>query len=411
MRRRRREFSQNKLEISNRSGIKKRLTNLRFSKRQIKFIPFFLLMCISCDNLPFSSKDSQSSQIKPKEKKIELVNRFYTVYKGSSEPENPPSSDKKKTIPEKTFYIAEETTSITEDMNLKANTIIHSKKVILEATIKTFQYDLTITADEFISNNAVIQNFPEGQKAKQNTHGKNGGNILIETKKTKGNLQLILNGEHGSPVPERHLSKTDLARFKGNAGERGTEAVYQTVCQKNHPKKWEKAAYKIAEQNGFFGFSAFFIVQEMQGNYPCFDVCLTPPTKGEEGRNGRIGLEGFNGKNGGHSGSFRLRAFYLSDFHLTNIQNVPGIGSEGGEGTPGDFGGKGGQNGKDRKNLCAYSLPHVKRGRRGETGPKGRNGINGEKVKSALSNSSQIMRWQIPNLTIKEKARLYVIEL
>ena len=35
------------------------------------------------------------------------------------------------------------------------------------------------------------------------------------------------------------------------------------------------------------------------------------------------------GKNGGSSGSFHLKAFELSEFHLTNIQNNPGPGSEG----------------------------------------------------------------------------------
>ena len=341
---------------------------------------FFLLMCIGCDNLPFPSQDDPSSQIKPKEKKTKLVNRFYNVYKNSSENEAPSSSDKKKIIPEKTRHIETETTVITEDMNLKTNTVINSKKVVLEAIIKTFQYDLTIITDEFISNNAVIQNFPKGQKARQNTHGKNGGHILIETKKAKGNLQLILSGEHGGSVPEKRLSKTDLAKFKGRRGKSGTDAVYQTVCKKNQPKKWREAAYTMAEQNGFSHLSiALFIIQDIEKDLPCLDVCLTPPTQGEEGETGRKGLAGFDGKKGGHSGSFRLRAFDLSDFHLMNIQNTPGVGSEGGKGTPGGFGGKGGRNGKDKKNLCSYNLPPVKRGTRGKTGPTGRNGTNGEK--------------------------------
>ena len=384
MRKRIKRAVQNKLKILKQPCIKKYSISPQLLKRRIGLIPLCLFMCISCDSLPFPDQEDQSSRIKPKEQKTELVNEFYTVYKGSSESEISASSDKKNTIPEKTRYIEEETTTITEDMNLKANTVIHSQKVILEATVKTFQYDLTITTNEFISNNAVIQNFPEGQKTRQNTHGKNGGHILIETKKAKGNLQLILNGEQGGSVPERHLSKAELSKFKGRAGKNGTDAVYQTVCKKSHQKKWEKAAYKIAEENGFSGLRAFLIIQEIEEDLPCLDVCLTPPTRGEEGETGRSGLAGFDGKSGGHSGSFRLRAFDLSDFHLTNIQNAPGIGAEGGAGTPGGFGGKGGQNGKDRKNLCAYNPPHVKRGGRGKTGSKGRNGTNGKKGKVCL---------------------------
>ena len=75
-------------------------------------------------------------------------------------------------------------------------------------TIQTLQYDLTIIADEFISNHSIIKNFPEEQTAKKKENGKHGGNVLIEAKTTSGNLKLILKGENGGLVPvRRSLSK------------------------------------------------------------------------------------------------------------------------------------------------------------------------------------------------------------
>ena len=59
-----------------------------------------------------------------------------------------------------------ETIFISENLELSKDTIIQNKKVVLNmVTIQTFEHDLTIIADEFVSNHSMIQNFPEGQKA------------------------------------------------------------------------------------------------------------------------------------------------------------------------------------------------------------------------------------------------------
>ena len=60
--------------------------------------------------------------------------------------------------------------------------------------IKTLEHDLTIIADEFVSNHSIIQNFQEEQTAKEDEDGKSGGHVFIQAKTAKGNLRLILNG-------------------------------------------------------------------------------------------------------------------------------------------------------------------------------------------------------------------------
>ena len=361
--------------------LKKTFTELNLFNNIIGLISFWLLI-VGCDDLPFSLQENQSS--KPKEQKTKGVNSFYTVYKNSSVPKDASSFDNKNPVLEKSHPIVEEITHLTEDRELTEDTVIHSKTVVLNGiTVKTSHYNLIVKADEFISNNAIIQNFPEGQTASKRKDGRNGGHILIEAATAKGNLQLILNGEQGGLVPKRHLSKKEHLNLKGENGEEGKGAVYKILCQKDDPHLWLQVARHIIETNGtppaLRGLSHFLVTRLIGEQPPCFEVCLTPPTKGIDGEKGRSGLKGFDGKRGGHSGSFHLRAFDLSGFQLTNVQNTPGTGSEGGEGTPGGLGGKGGHNGRDEKSLCTYNLLLPKNGQKGKPGPKGKAGLNGEK--------------------------------
>ena len=91
----------------------------------------------------------------------------------------------------------DEITLISGVFELEKNTVIQNRKVVLSmVTVKTFEYDLTIRAEEFVSNYSVIKNFPEEQKAKRGQSGRDGGDILIETGIAQGELQLILSGEN-----------------------------------------------------------------------------------------------------------------------------------------------------------------------------------------------------------------------
>ena len=66
----------------------------------------------------------------------------------------PPPEEKEPEIPE------EETTVVSEDLELTEDIIIDDRKVVLNmVTVKTFEYDLSIIAEVFVSNHSVIQNF------------------------------------------------------------------------------------------------------------------------------------------------------------------------------------------------------------------------------------------------------------
>ena len=230
--------------------------------------------------------------------------------------------------------------------------------------IKTFEHDLTIKSEEFVSNHSVIQNFPEGQKAKKREHGKNGGNILIEAENAKGELQLILNGEEAGRVSNQEIiSKKERAKLKGRRGQRGRDAVYKTHCRSRG----------VSLSLGFVPIVSIPVGQK------CQDECVSPPTEGQNGGNGLQGIPGSDGKNGGGSGAFYLTAFELSDFHLTSIQNNPGTGSKGSRGSLGGWSGVRGRNGRDSKKLCNHKLSPTSKGKSGKRGPKGKNGRNGKR--------------------------------
>ena len=219
-------------------------------------------------------------------------------------PESKPPEEVKPPLSE------DEITLILEDLELEGDTVIQNRKVVLNIVeIKTFEHDLTIKAEEFISNHSIIQNFPEGQKAKKRKHGKNGGNILIESENAKGELQLILNGEEAGRVSNQEIiSKKERAKLKGRRGQRGRDAVYKTHCRSGG----------VSLSLGFVPIVSIPVGQK------CQDECVSPPTAGQNGGNGLQGIPGSDGKKGGDSGSFYLTAFELSDFHLTSIQNNPG---------------------------------------------------------------------------------------
>ena len=327
-----------------------------------------LLFFTNCNELSFTNEDNKDSN----KETILSENKSQTENKKDYDiplEEDKQAEDKKNyeipleennQIEESKQISEEETTFISEDLELSESITIQNKKVVLDmVTIKTLQYDLTIKADEFLSNHSVIQNFVEGQKAKKKEHGKSGGNILIEAKKASGNLKLILNGENAGRVPARRsISKKERLKLKGKAGTNGRDAIYREFCRTE----------------------TFLILQ----NIHCWDECILPPTRGGDGGKGRQGFPGWNGRSGGNSGSFHLKAISLSDFQLTDIKKVSGLGSKGGIGSFGGRGGKKGKNGWDEHGLCDVKLSNPEKGEKGKKGVRGKDGKNGIKQKVCL---------------------------
>ena len=277
---------------------------------------------------------------------------------------NPPEERELVAEPVSEPISEEETTIISEDLKLTKDSIIQDRRVVLNrVTIKTFEHDLTIRAEEFISNRSIIQNFWERKEAKKKENAKNGGNILIEAEFAQGKLQLILNGEHGRRVSRKSVSRKKL---KGQRGKNGQDAVYRKYCRN-------------------IRFLGLLTVDRR-----CRYRCMASPTGGQDGEDGQRGLPGFDGKDGGNAGSFHLEAFQMSDFRLTDVQNTPGKGSKGGKGSSGGYGGQRGRNGRDYKDLCSYSsFSRTKTGKSGKRGPRGKNGKRGEKGTVCLEKLSQ----------------------
>ena len=330
----------------------------------------FLIFC-GCEELPFTNEDIIASTERPKNTKEP------DTIQTESKPPLPEKKEEAPVIQEETEeekeneeppFLEGDITLISEDLELKEDTIIQNRKVVLDMVlIKTFEHDLFIRAEEFISNHSIIRNFPESEKAKKSQNGRNGGNILIKTEKAIGELQLVLNGEEAGRVPRRaFISKSEKERLRGKNGNDGQDAVYRKVC---HSITLPFRLSPIGNIPLFPGHSV----------KKCWYECASSPTAGEDGGRGRRGIPGHNGKNGGDSGSFHLKAFEFSDFHLVNIKNIPGLGSPGGKGSLGGYGGKKGKNGNDRRRLCDTKLSRTEKGDKGRRGRMGNNGIDGKK--------------------------------
>lgn len=323
-------------------------------------ILFYFIVLSACKELSFTNEDLQSLESteveSPELTAPEEVNDKASFNSLSDE------TNMEDEVSEKETFSEEEITIISENVELTEDTIIQNKKVVLDMIeIKTFEYDLFIIADEFISNHATILNFPKDAKADTEQNGKPGGSISIESQIARGELKLILNGEDGGFVPVRDISKRQKDRLRGKAGTNGRSAVYKLYCR------------------DIYFPAAFGIVRNIPIGEECWYECVANPTRGQDGEDGRQGLSGHDGKDGGSSGSFHLKAIDLLDFHLADIKNIPGRGSSGGRGSRGGYGGRAGKNGGDSKNLCKYRLSNPKRGDKGKTGPRGKRGNNGEK--------------------------------
>ena len=314
----------------------------------------------ACKELPFTNEDVQSLA-SISENQAESIPSEETTNEENLESLSLEIKSEDET-PEEQSLSEEEITTISENMELTENTIIQNKKVVLDMVeIKTFEHDLFIIADEFISNHATIQNFPDGTTASREQNGRQGGSVSIESQIARGELKLILNGEDGGSVPSRDISKRQKNKLIGKAGANGRSAVYQQYCRDVY----------LPISFGLFG--------SIPLGEQCWYECVAPPTRGQNGEDGRQGFSGHDGKDGGSSGSFHLKASTLLDFHLSDIKNIPGKGSSRGRGSRGGYGGRAGKNGGDWKNLCQYRLSTPRRGDKGDRGPRGKSGNDGKK--------------------------------
>ncbi len=281
---------------------------------KIIFLFFVLFSFPACEDLSFNEDDFISPEINS----IQEINNVKETPTPKVENKEAPK------VAENNEQISkEETTVISEDLELSENLVIQNKRVVLDMIqIQTNEHDLTIIAEEFLSTHSIIRNFQEEQTAEKKQEGKSGGHVLIKARKVKGSLGLILSGENGGSVPRRLISRSERAKLSGPDGENGYDAVYDKWCQD----------FYLPLGLGVFGGK---IVLDRN----CWFECQVNPTRGGNGEEGRQGYPGYEGKRGGDSGSFYLQAFNLSEFNLTEIKKTVGLGSRGGKGSTGGYGG------------------------------------------------------------------------
>ncbi len=319
------------------------------------FLTFLFFIFSACEDLSFNDADIFSPEEQP-------VQEIPTPKAENKETPNVVESNEQ--------ISEEETTIVSEDLELSENLVIQNRKVVLNmVTIQTLQHDLTILAEEFVSNHSFIRNFPEGQTAMDKIDGRSGGHVLVEAKIAKGSLGLILSGENGGYVHKRPISRRERGKLSGRNGENGYDAVYDTWCR-----------------DFYIPLGLGLLPGKIVLDRDCWQECRVNPTRGGNGEDGRQGYPGYDGKKGGDSGSFYLQAFNLSDFHLTDVQKIIGLGSRGGRGSAGGYGGERGKNGRDREGLCSSNLSRPKRGSKGYRGRRGKDGANGKIRKVCLEN-------------------------
>ena len=334
------------------------------------FLIFTFFIFPACEDLSFTDEDFFSPETNP-----------------IQEPATPKTeNDEAPNVAENSEQISEEeTTIVSEDLELSENLVIQNRKVVLDmVTIQTLQYDLTILAEEFVSNHSFIRSFPEGQTAKDKIDGRNGGHVLIKAKTAKGSLGLTLSGENGGYVHKRPISRRERNKLAGRNGENGYDAVYDTWCR-----------------DFYIPLGLGLLPGKVVLDRDCWQECRVNPTRGGNGEGGRQGYPGYDGKKGGNSGSFYLQAFNLSDFHLTDVKKTIGLGSRGGKGSAGGYGGERGKNGRDREGLCSSNLPRPKRGSKGDRGRRGKTGENGIEGKVCLENLNNQAQANIQTVSLE----------
>ncbi len=224
---------------------------------------------------------------------------------------------------------------------------------------------INLILNDLYANNAVIETWPEGQKAAAGKSGRNGGQIVIHTKNAAGRLYINLRGESGAdgqtgPVDEK---------LNGAPGLAGVDHEYSYIDAPSH------CSYCLPKIS-----------------------CLKPPTNGGPGGPGVKGHSGHSGSAGGNSGFILLHYLKNSDFNW-DLNIFPGAGGQGGAGGRGGIGGPGGKAGESMMSWLAISAKKVpgpclpaldgQPGKNGESGDAGENGKNGLKETSCFTEGNK----------------------
>lgn len=235
---------------------------------------------------------------------------------------------KKVSIPTD-LVVSEATNPFTEDKYIKLNRLY-----LNEHPLRTNGYKVTIDVNEIYAKSGVIESFPEGARAKDNTDGRGAGELIINSKYARGEMKIFMRGEDG-----------------GNGS---------------------KGAYKSPAAGGYRGSPGSFLcdspvsrvnLDELDLQRGRFCGCERMGSDGGPGTNGEKGNDGLPGKNGGDSGFAKVTIQNGAELRIETF-SIPGKLGKGGNGGDGQAGGPGGPGAGDR---CS-----------GGKGPDGSSGASGK---------------------------------
>lgn len=225
---------------------------------------------------------------------------------------------------------------------------------------------MVISVNELVSNNGVIETFPDGQTAPALTRGLSAGNVTIRAQTGRGILHIISRGERGGKGAKGGSGGPGNKGPSGSNGECGYHGE-KHVCEDT-----ERNIYENMKREAAGSGQLAEIFRAHLGRF----YCKNETANGGLGQMGAQGGKGGTGSQGGDTGSIYVRIELPSEIQI-KPQVLPGRGGAGGEGGIGGPGGPGGDPGRpDHLDLCKGASPGPV-GPQGPTGPEGDTGAEG----------------------------------
>ena len=236
--------------------------------------------------------------------------------------------------------------SMSGNIELKEDTEIEAYRVFLvnEPKIQTNGKKFRIRATKIFADNTEINSFPEGSKAPLQSNGASGGLVHIEANEAKGQVRIVLRGQHGGDGVNGLPWDTRAA--DGGGGSNGSHDCLKPPVLGGPLKCW----------------------------------CTRNPDNGGDGSPGSKGRNGSTAGMGGNSGKILVEVIEPSEFSVEPFLEV-GLAGSPGRGGPGQEGGNGGPAGNPTSSEC----------RSARDGNKGPNGPNGDDAPPSLNGSTEAL--------------------
>ena len=261
---------------------------------------------------------------------------------------------------------ASATVDIPHDLEVRGNASLKSADGInrlflyRDTVLTTLGQTVIVQVNEIISDDAILQSFPSGQKAPSGQSGRAGGSIDIRAKLGSGRLHIFARGESGGDGLDGLPGSAGANGTQGQAGDWGINTDLYNYLNRSFVDSYGNLMRRFPKPPENPEWNTVFAGRPLY-------ICARPATNGLPGGNGTTAQDGGSGGNGGNSATAVVRIKEDSDFQV-DITVEPGISGIGGRPGKGGLGGPGGAPGAlDQGHKCPPA----------QTGPTGQNGIDG----------------------------------